>query len=98
MSEIKARYSSLAWHERRLIRRQLAQIGHPMRVQAFDWLNQKYREYREAGGNLFALAWAQQVLPPDLWNALFSASMGSYGAPTVLLENRGGQYRAIYRK
>jgi hypothetical protein len=97
-SSLVRKYGSLKWYERRLIRRQLAQEHHPLRIQAFAWLNRRYSEYREAGGDLFALAWAQQVLPADIWNALFSANMGSYGAPTVLLENRGGQYRAIYKK
>jgi hypothetical protein len=99
VTEIVATYAKLTWHERRAIRQQLG-ANTPLRRAAIAWLDEQYQKYHEAGGDLIALAWAQQILPVDLWNCLFAANtrMGSYGAPAVLLEKKGGQYRAVYKR
>jgi len=99
MSKIES-YEALPWHEQRALRRQLATDGSPLRKAAIAWLDEQYQEYRQAGGELIALAWALEVLPGDLWNALFCAAcrVGSYGAPTVLLVRDGGQYKAVYKR
>lgn len=99
MTKIVATYPNLPWHERRAIRQQLS-AQTLLRRAAIAWLDEHYQEYRQAGGELIALAWAQEVLPVDLWNCLFAANarMGSYGAPAVLLERDGGRYRAVYKR
>jgi hypothetical protein len=93
-------YTNLPWHQRRTLRKQLATIGSPIRRAAIAWLNEQYQKYRQAGGELIALAWAREILPGDLWNCLFAANarMGSYAVPAVLLEKDGGRYRVCKQR